>query len=157
MSIDRSESSVRLATDSDLETLVRLRAAWTYENEGVDPEREPDPAYVAAFERWWRRERDQRFTWVAEVGPDAVGMLNMLVFTRMPRPGRHLSQWGYVANVFVLAEHRGHGLGRRLVDAATAYADSNGFARLVLAPSPGSVRFYEGAGFAVDPTLMTRA
>jgi hypothetical protein len=50
--------------------------------------------YVAAFEQWWRRERDQRITWLASIDDRPVGMLNMLVFTRMPTPERWRSQWG---------------------------------------------------------------
>ena len=152
-----SERRVRLACDADVPALLRLRAAWTYENDGVAADAQPDPEYAAAFERWWQRERDQRVTWLAEIGTEPVGMLNMLVFTRMPRPGRTVSQWGYVANVFVLAEHRGKGLGRRLLDASTAHADGNGYVRLMLHPAPGSLPFYERAGFGVDTTFMTRA
>ena len=143
-----SEASVRRATDGDVSTLIELRAAWT-----AQP---VDAAYVAAFEQWWRRERDQRVTWLAESGDRAVGMLNMLVFSRMPRPGREPSQWGYVANVFVLDEHRDRGIGRCLVDAATAYADEHGFARVVLSPSPRSVPFYERAGFGPATSLLVR-
>ena len=134
-----------------------MRAAWTHENVGVDADPTGDASYVAAFERWWARERDARLTWLAEVGAEPVGMLNMLVFTRMPRPGRLRSQWGYVANAFVLAEHRNQGLGRELLDAAVAHADAHGFVRLMVSPSPRSVPFYERAGFRADATLMIRA
>ena len=87
-------------------------------------------------------------------------MLNMLVFTRMPVPtearkGRP-GQWGYVANVFVLAEHRNGGAGRALLDHATDYADANGFARLVLSPSDRSISFYARAGFVPATSLMVR-
>ena len=134
-----------------------MRATWTYENDGVDADPTGDPAYVAAFERWWRRERDQRATWLAEVGTEPVGMLNLLVFTRMPRPGRLLSQWGYVANAFVLDEHRNQGMGRELLDAAIAHADGHDFVHLMVNPSPRSVPFYQRAGFRAAATLMIRA
>jgi GNAT superfamily N-acetyltransferase len=143
-----SRAEVRQAGDADVGSLIELRAAW----KGGPV----DPAYVAAFEQWWERERDQRVTWLAESGDRPVGMLNMLVFTRMPTPGRPRSQWGYVANVFVVEALRNAGIGRRLVDAATAYADAHDFARLVLSPSPRSVPFYQRAGFDLGRTLMTR-
>jgi GNAT superfamily N-acetyltransferase len=147
---DNSEVSVgvRRATDADVPALIELRAAWTGEP--------ADPEYVAAFEQWWRRERDQRVTWLAETRGRAVGMLNMLVFTRMPRPGRPRSQWGYVANVFVLEQLRNAGVGRLLIEAANAYADEHDFARIVLSPSPRSIPFYRRAGFHFDHTLMMR-
>ena len=145
---DNSDVEVRRADDADVGSLIELRAAW--KGEPVDP------AYIAAFEQWWQRERDQRVTWLATVGDRSVGMLNMLVFTRMPTPGRLRSQWGYVANVFVLDEFRGVGIGRRLIDAATAYADEHDFARLVLSLSSRSVPLYSRAGFSEDNPLMTR-
>lgn len=151
-----TKTRVRLATEADLAALVRLRGLWTYERDGVDADPTGDEAYVAAFEGWWRQERDQRVTWLAEAAGTPVGMLNMLVFTRMPAPGRLHSQWGYVANVFVLAEHRGTGLGRALLDAAVAHAEHHGFARLVLSPSPRSVPFYQRAGFHAATSLMVR-
>ncbi len=145
-------ATVRLAGDADLPTLVRLRAAWTYEQDGdVD-----DTSYEEAFTAWYARERDQRLTWLAEVGGTAAGMLNLLVFTRMPRLGRPMPKWGYVANAFVLAAYRGQGTGTRLVRAATAYADQHGFARLVLSPSPRSVPLYERQGFGTDHPLLVR-
>jgi GNAT superfamily N-acetyltransferase len=148
MPSDNFDVAVRQATDADVAALIELRAAWS-----AQP---VDPDFATAFEQWWRRERDQRVTWLAEVGGRAVGMLNMLVFTRMPKPGRTRSQWGYVANVFVLEEHRDGGVGRRLVDAATAYADEHDFVRIVLSPSERSVPFYSRAGFHFDHTLMMR-
>jgi GNAT superfamily N-acetyltransferase len=143
-----SRVEVRRATDADVPTLVELRAAW----KGGPV----DAAYVAAFEQWWRRERNLRVAWLASIDDRSVGMLNMLVFTRMPTPERWRSQWGYVANVFVLEELRNAGIGRRLVAAATAYADEHDFVRIVLSPSPRSVPFYRRAGFDFDNTLMTR-
>lgn len=144
--------AVRLAGDDDLATLMALRAAWTSEQDGpVD-----DPSYEHVFTAWWTRERDQRLTWLVEHAAEAAGMLNLLVFTRMPRPDRPESRWGYVANVFVLAAHRGRGAGTALVRAATTYADERELARLVLSPSPRSVPLYARAGFDADHPLLVR-
>lgn len=151
-----TKTRVRLATEADLAAMVRLRAAWTYEYTGREPAITPDEAYVTAFRRWWAAERDRRVTWLGGADGVPVGMLNMAVFTRMPSPGRDPSRWGYVANVFVLAEHRGAGLGRALLDAAIAHAEDHGFARLVLSPSPRSVPFYQRAGFHTATSLMVR-
>ena len=84
-----------------------------------------------------------------------------MVFTRMPKPRSAAAsgwarQWGYVANVYVEPEHRDRGVGRAMLDEAVAYADEQGFARLVLSPSERSVPFYERAGFAPATSLMLR-
>lgn len=88
-------------------------------------------------------------------------MLNLLVFTRMPKPapsgrGSAPRQWGYVANVYVHEGHRSGGLGAELLAACTAYADEHGFARLVLSPTERSVPFYARAGFVPATTLLVR-
>jgi GNAT superfamily N-acetyltransferase len=120
-----------------------------------------DAGFDEVFAAWFDREHGQRLTWLAETDGRAVGMVNMLVFTRMPRPRPagapgHPSQWGYVANAYVEPGSRNSGLGGRLLDAAVAHADAHGFARLVLSPSERSVRFYERAGFAPATSLMLR-
>jgi GNAT superfamily N-acetyltransferase len=150
--------TVRRASPDDVPKLVELRRLWSLEN--VGRELEADPDFVTEFAGWFEREADQRVSWVAEADGAPIGMLNMLVYTRMPVPtaarkGRP-SRWGYIANVFVRAEHRNDGAGRALLDAAIAYADTAAFARLVLSPSERSVPFYARAGFTPATTLMVR-
>lgn len=145
---------VRVAGAGDERRIAALRAEWTTENAGHPID---DEDFLSTFHRWFEQEKDQRVTWLAETDDGAVvGMLNMLVFTRMPKPAVDRSQWGYVANVFVLAPHRNDGIGGDLVDACTAYADEHEFVRLILSPSPRSVEFYERRGFSTDNPLMLR-
>jgi GNAT superfamily N-acetyltransferase len=149
--------SIRTAGPGDAPVIARLRAAWTeeYAGEAID-----DEGFLGRFEQWFARESDQRVTWLAERGDEPVGMLNMLVFTRMPRPRRphetRPSQWGYIANVFVDEALRNGGVGRLLLDAATAYAEQHGFARIVLSPSERSVPFYSRAGFVPATSLLIK-
>ena len=150
--------TVRVATAADVPVIAGLRRAWTEENAGAPVE---DPSFDEVFADWFAREAGQRVTWLAEADGRAVGMLNLLVFTRMPRPrggdtAGPPAQWGYVANVYVVPSDRDRGTGRRLLDAVTAHADQRGFARLVLSPSERSVPFYERAGFAPATSLMLR-
>ncbi|CAN5553080.1 hypothetical protein BH10ACT10_BH10ACT10_09480 [soil metagenome] len=150
--------TVRVAGLGDAPAVAALRRTWTEENHGAPIE---DDAFDAVFAEWFEREHDQRVTWLAEVEGLAVGMLNLLVFTRMPRPRTpdapaSPDAWGYVANVYVGPAHRDACAGRWLLDAATSHADEHGFARLVLSPSPRSVPCYERAGFATATSLMLR-
>jgi GNAT superfamily N-acetyltransferase len=138
--------TVRLATDADVPALAALRRAWTESAE--------DPDFERRFSEWWERESARRVTWLAEVDSTPVGMLNMAVFERMPRPNRLTSRWGYIANVFVLDEHRNAGIGRQLLDAAIDHARANGFARLVLSPTERAVPFYRRAGFGAADELL---
>ncbi len=147
---------VRVAGADDVPTVARLRRAWAEEQAGGPVD---DPGFEQAMADWWEREHDQRVTWLADLDGIGVGMLNMLVFTRMPKPRTGTawsSQWGYVANVYVEPRLRDAGIGRSLLDAVTSYADEHRFARLVLAPSERSVPFYGRAGFGPASSLLVR-
>jgi GNAT superfamily N-acetyltransferase len=150
---DRGGIAIRLASYDDRGAIAGLRRAWTEENAGSAIE---DDDFESRFDEWLEREQHQRLTWLGVVDGEPVGMLNLLVFTRMPRPGQAPSQWGYLANFFLLPAHRNAGLGSRMLGACTAYADDHGFARIVLSPSQRSVPFYARGGFQPATALMVR-
>ena len=148
---------VRVAGLSDEPVVARLRHAWAEEQAG-----EPivDDGFRETFAAWFEREHEQRVTWLAYVDGEPAGMLNMLVFTRMPKPGDAVTgrpgQWGYVANVYVREQHRDNGVGRRLMEACVALAEERGFARLVLSPTERSIPFYARSGFEPATSLLVR-
>jgi GNAT superfamily N-acetyltransferase len=146
-------SDIRVAAWEDRAAVAALRRAWTEENAGAPVE---DDSYEQRFDEWLEREQHQRVTWLAFERDEPVGTLNLLVFTRMPRPGRDASRWGYLANCYVRPQHRNSGLGARLLATCTAYADERGFVRVVLSPSPRSVPFYARGGFEPATSLMVR-
>lgn len=147
-------AEIRVAGWSDRTSVAGLRRAWTEEYAGHAL---PDDDYLERFEAWLAVEQDQRLTWLGAVDGVDVGMLNLLLFTRMPRPGvPEPSRWGYLANFYVRPEHRGTGLGSRLLEACTAYADEHGLARIVLSPSERSVPLYARAGFGPATSLLVR-
>jgi len=141
---------IRLAasdSDHDLHALAALRRASTEETGPVAD----DPGFEAQFADWLARNR--RVLWLAEA-PAPIGMLNLAVFERMPRPGRDVGCWGYIGNAYVLPAHRNRGVGRALLDAAIAHARTHRFARLVLAPTERSRPFYARAGFVPAASLL---
>ncbi len=146
--------NVRLATPADIGVLAQFRAAWTQENAGHQIE---DPEYGDAFAAWFAAEQHQRVTWIGESDGRASGMVNLLVFTRMPRPAITLSRWGYLANLYVDPTARNSGLGRQLLDACTQYADAHDFVRILLSPSERSVPLYARAGFGPATDIMIRS
>jgi GNAT superfamily N-acetyltransferase len=150
-------SEIRLASLEDCATVAALRRNWTQEKAGHPVD---DPSFEERFEAWFERERDQRVAWLALSDGEPVGMLNLLVFTRMPFPlapdTARPTQWGYLANCFVVAGHRDDGVGGELLAACTAYADEHALARIVLSPSERSVPFYARAGFVPATSLMVR-
>lgn len=149
---------IRRADQSDDPKIEALRLAWAEENHGAPVD---DLGFGRRFVSWSERERERRVTWLAFDGVDVIGMVSLAVFERMPWPGqpdaaRRPDRWGYLANAYVLPVWRDRGVGRSLVDACTAYADAQGFARVVLSPSERSVTFYAHCGFSAAAGLMVR-
>ena len=145
-------SVIRMAGAADAAALAALRRTWTEENAGEVA----DEGFEARFIEWYERESARRLTWLAEIESQPVGMMNLSVFERMPRPGTEVGRWGYVGNAFVLAEHRDQGIGSLLLASLLAYADSNGFVRVVLRPTQRAIPFYQRAGFGTDGGLLVR-
>jgi GNAT superfamily N-acetyltransferase len=141
--------TIRLATSADAPALARLRRMWTEEDGPTD-----DAGFDERFAAWLEREAPRRLFWLAESDGEPVGMLNMLVFVRMPCPDREVAGWGYIANVYVMGALRDRGIGRLLLDAAIAHARAERFERIVLHPSARSVPFYERAGFVAATSLL---
>jgi GNAT superfamily N-acetyltransferase len=150
----RVEALIREATWDDRAAVASMRRAWTEEYAGRSV---ADDGFQERFDAWLEQEQDQRVTWLAEVGGEAVGMLNVLVFTRMPRPGRAgPSRWAYLANFWVRPDLRGSGLGTRLLETCTGWCDAAGMVRIVLSPTDGSVSLYARSGFEPATSLLLR-
>lgn len=81
-------------------------------------------------------------------------MANAAIFERMPVPGRGSARWLYVANVFVLPDHRRRGIAATLMSDIVEWARAEGMVRVVLAPSEMSIPFYESLGFRPAEDLM---
>jgi GNAT superfamily N-acetyltransferase len=143
---------IRLACDADVAALADLRRASTFER---TPECR-DEGYEERFASWYEQESFRRLNWLAEDDGRAVGMMNLVIFERMPRPGPDPGRWGYLANAYVRPDYRNQGIGARLMDAILAYADSRGFARVVLSPSQRAIPFYRRAGFGPANALLSR-
>lgn len=62
---------------------------------------------------------------------------------------------GHIGRMAVLAAHRGSGVGRRVLDALVARAQSRGMREAILSAQTHALGFYEKAGFtAVGPEFM---
>ncbi|MDQ0756151.1 GNAT family N-acetyltransferase [Arthrobacter sp. B3I4] len=101
--------------------------------------------FDATFSEWL--DANPRKFFLAEENGHAVGMLNLMVFERMPKPGTVPSRWVYLGNVYVRPAFRNAGVGARLVEAAIDFSRDIKAVRILLSPSPASRTFYARLGF----------
>ena len=127
---------------------MALRSLW--HGTGADKE------FVRRFTTWFEQEATTRWWWLALDAPTPVGMVNLKLFERMPAPDVPRARWGYLCNLFVAPEHRGHGVGGALVADVMAAAREAGLVRVVLNPSEKSRPLYHRHGFTSDHGLLTR-
>jgi GNAT superfamily N-acetyltransferase len=145
-------AEIRIAGPADGPAIAELRRAWTAEQHGDVA----DDGYEARFLDWYERESGHRVNWLAEVAGRPVGMMNLVIFERMPRPGLETGTWGYLANAFVLAASRNQGIGALILAQVIAHADEHRYIRIVLRPSEPAIPFYRRAGFVPDGGFLVR-
>ncbi len=126
-----------------------------------EPDRRRDPNF--AVEHW--RELQHRcaekhgIMLIAEMNGKAVGWAfahdeRGEVFVVEPERTH-----GFLAELFLLPQARGKGLGRALIEGCEAWARERGHRLLtvgVLSQNPTAIRAYEGAGYAPYVTIMRR-
>lgn len=141
-----------LGEADDRAALAGLRATWVAERRGTTE----DPAtFAATMDAWLVAEAGHRTFWLAHDAAGApIGMVNLIEFARMPAPGTDAGCWGYLGNMFVVAERRDEGIGATLVEALLAEARARAYERIVLSPSERSVPFYRRAGFRPADELL---
>ncbi|MCC3289508.1 GNAT family N-acetyltransferase [Arthrobacter sp. zg-Y1110] len=146
----REGTLIREATPLDVPALARLRAVWAAEGGGDRP---VDAGFVKEFSTWLAANPRTFFVAEADGGDALIGMVNLSIFERMPKPGKPASVWVYLANAYVLPAHRNAGVGSALVSAAVDYSRGIGAARIVTSPSQASKNFYARHGFEAAEEL----
>lgn len=75
------QTVIRQAQLDDVPLLVMLRRRWTVETGAAD-----DSTFPQRYASWHQAEQSRRRFWLAEIEGEAIGMVNLVVFDRMPRP-----------------------------------------------------------------------
>lgn len=155
---------IRLARPEDAETIAALHvAAWRWAYRGLLPDATLDALDVVEKARQRRAalaKPGERRTWLVEDGGDVRGFLT----TGPPRDPDLADLAGdggawELFELYLAADHVGHGLGRVLLERALEDAGDVGAAELVLWVLAGNERghrFYARAGFARDERVGER-
>jgi GNAT superfamily N-acetyltransferase len=147
-------TTVRIATNDDVDALARLRFAMDREQEGGTTE---FATFQEKFADWYAIHGENVIAFVAEEGGKIVGTLWLLRVARVPRPSNlDPEPLGYVSFFFVDAAHRGRGVGKALLNALTAHADEESFDTLVVWPAERAGGNYRDVGFIDPPELLER-
>ncbi|WP_196278915.1 GNAT family N-acetyltransferase [Catellatospora vulcania] len=142
------------ANADDVAGLARLLWLDTLQEE---PAPRSADAFAAELAQWWATHRDSHLAFVARLPePEIVGMAWVALLPRVPRPGAASRLSADIQSVFVMAEHRGQGIGSALVEAASTHATRLGAVRLTVHSGRRAVPVYERLGFASSPQLLKR-
>ncbi len=151
-----TDISIRPATPADAAALARLRYEF---RAAIDPPAEPEPAFVVRCTRWMAERLAAGSTWrcwVAEDRGTIVGTIWLGLFEKVPNPVAESEMHGYVSNLYVRPERRGHGTGGALLAAAIQESEARRLDAVILWPTPESRSLYERHGFTVRDDLMER-
>lgn len=147
---------VRAPRSEDMRPLARLKIEWAQLD--ARPDAAAEWAFADDLSSWMDRMGDRVVCRIAVLGGEAlVGMGWLVVSERVPDFADRRRRTGDVQSMYVVPGKRGHGIGRALLDALCAVADERGIPRVSVRSSPRAVPFYEAAGFAGGPTLLSRS
>ena len=141
---------VTIASEAEIDELAALRTTWHPGDPSADHE------FSDVFRQWVEKETNGRVFWIARRDGEPIGMVNLVLFDRMPVPGGESGGWGYLSNMFVVDAERNNGVGAKLIAALTDYGDALGLERIVLKPTERSIPLYTRNGFSADNALLVR-
>lgn len=96
---------------------------------------------------------------VAERDGVVAGFVSVMTRVERTDPDDDHGEHALIGELSVLPEHQGRGIGKALLDHATAHAREAGATNLrlmVAAPNEGALRLYAREGFAPRVVLMTK-
>ena len=145
----------RLANQEDFEQLAELR--WDFRMESGEEKASMSKAEfvkqcIEFFER--KSKNNYHFYWVAEKDDEIIAQIFVHKIDMIPRPCRIDDQFGYVTNNYTKPEHRGQGIGSKLMKRVVEWAKAEDLELLIVYPSERAVPFYERAGFRTENDVM---
>ncbi len=138
---------VRLATESDIDQLIRMRWDFTFEHySSIDASYQEFHKECKAFfeqalfgNRW--------FIWLAEINGLAVSHIYIELIEKVPRPGRISYPFAYMTNVYTIPEYRSRGIGGQILKRINEWSREKQHEFIIVWPSDDAVTFYARNGY----------
>lgn len=155
----KSETVVRRATPADLDTVVALRIALLREYRGhpIYGRLRADAEQRARLVFGSQLESSSEVIFLAEADSIAIGLLRCVESLASPLliPDRYC----YVSSVYVVPEHRRHGVMRLLLDRAVAWCGERGLTEMRLhnvGTREATTAAWDSMGFEVVEQVRVR-
>ena len=157
-----ADVKIRPATPDDVGELADIYQASAEHHMRLDPSLYSTPDYLALKERYGKRLPlpDDEEILVAEMDGEVVGWIDMRLRPATGQPRMMRDAVSAEIDIAVLPQHRGHGVGSLLVDAAEKWAAQHGAAVMTMqthVANLDAIRFYqERHGFRTTGILMMK-
>jgi GNAT superfamily N-acetyltransferase len=148
-------NKIRLASTEDAMVLAKLRYEFRASSRGYVVEN--DAAFIERCARWMHeRLRNESYwkCWIAECDATAIGNVWAQLIEKIPNPMAEPEYYVYLTNFYVREEHRGTGIGSRLLAAVLEWTRSKNVQLVILWPAERSRPFYLRNGFSFADDLM---
>ncbi|AZN42762.1 GNAT family N-acetyltransferase [Paenibacillus albus] len=144
-------AAIRLAIESDISELARIRYVFTMEDyPELQQNAEGEEQFYTTCSAFLERAitGGDWYIWVAEEDGRIVSHMYLQLIHKVPRPGRTEDPYfGYVTNVYTRPAYRDRGIGTKIHQAMELWAKEQAVEFLILWPSSTSIQFYERSGF----------
>ena len=145
---------LREAMPNDAAMLAKLRFEL---RASLHELREDEAAFVERCVSWMRERLSARRNWrcwIAERDGAIIGSVWVQLIEKIPNPIAAPESYVYLTNFYVRPEHRSHGIGSQLLDAALSWSRSNNAELVLLWPTERSKTLYERHGFVAADDFM---
>lgn len=148
--------TIRSALPADAAALARLRFAL---RASLAMAWEPESEFLSRCTAWMAERLAPGSAWqcwIAETEKGIVGSVWLQHIEKIPNPGDDPELHAYVSNLYVAPNHRGSGLGTRLLQECIGASPNDLVDKMILWPSPESRTLYQRHGFAVREDMFER-
>ena len=151
MKTERTNITLRRATQSDMDTLIKYRLLFLKESYG-DPTEELETKLKINLRQYFARalEEEKYISWIAEYEDKPVGFSGMVIREQPGNFALPTGRSGYILNIFTLREFRKNGIASLLMQKLIEEGRQRKLDRLELRATNDGEPVYRKIGF-VEP------